>query len=122
MHILIADDNEDAAESLSALLEAYGHETRRAGNGVEALECCSDGWPEVAILDLDMPVMNGIEAAQHIRANWPHVALVALTGRPGCLAGSKSFKYRFDMYLEKGAPLQVLYEGLRTLAHRTEAR
>jgi PAS domain S-box-containing protein len=80
--ILIADDNIDAASSLSLLLEMYGHETRTASNGRQAVEMAEAFQPDIIFMDLGMPVLDGLEATKQIRATpWGQWTLiVALTG------------------------------------------
>ena len=67
LKILVADDNEDAAEALGLLLGFHGHEVRLARDGREALEAARAWEPDVVLLVLEMPVMNGFAAAQAIR-------------------------------------------------------
>jgi CheY-like chemotaxis protein len=57
--VLVADDNQDAAESLGGLLEALGHEVRVVRDGQAAVEEAAAFRPEVALLDIGMPRMNG---------------------------------------------------------------
>ena len=80
--VLIADDNPDAAETLSMLLNLAGHSTRVAGDGQAALAACAEFNPQVALLDLGMPGLTGYEVAQQLRANPAHagMVLVAVTG------------------------------------------
>jgi PleD family two-component response regulator len=59
--VLIADDNHDAAVSLSLLLQAMGHETRIAHDGLEAVQTAEDFRPEVVLLDIGMPKLDGYE-------------------------------------------------------------
>ena len=81
--ILIADDNEDAAESLAMMLNMMGNETRTAPNGLVAVQMGATFAPEIVLLDIGMPKLNGYDAARRIRGEpWgPHLVLVALTGR-----------------------------------------
>src|SRR5436190_15823353 len=80
--ILVADDNQDAAESLTLRLQLAGHEVRAARDGVEALEVGKAFRPDIVLLDLGMPKMDGCEAARRMRRSaWgKSVMLVALTG------------------------------------------
>jgi len=80
--ILVVDDNTDAAESLSLLLQLNAHEIRTATNGRDALEIAREFRPDIGFLDIGMPGMTGFELASRLRA-MPELAgmtLVAVTG------------------------------------------
>jgi signal transduction histidine kinase/CheY-like chemotaxis protein len=80
--VLIADDNRDAAESLSLLLELSGHEVRVAHLGQTALSLAQTFRPDVALLDIGMPDLSGYEVARALRQEpWAtDLQLIALTG------------------------------------------
>ena len=80
--ILLVDDNEDAAELLSMLLADAGHTVEIAHDAATALSLASGLAPDVALLDIGLPVMDGYQLGSELRrrlgAQSP--ALVALTG------------------------------------------
>ncbi|WP_309669183.1 response regulator [Gemmatimonas sp.] len=80
--ILVADDNEDAADSLAMLLTFLGHDVRTVGDGLAAVAMANAFRPEVILLDIGMPMLNGHDACRRIRAEpWSSaVLLIALTG------------------------------------------
>jgi CheY-like chemotaxis protein len=78
--VLIVDDNRDAADSLSEGLAACGHRTAVAYDGPSALSIATTFDPDIALLDIGLPVMDGYELARHLRSGCPDVTLVALTG------------------------------------------
>jgi CheY-like chemotaxis protein len=80
--IVVADDNEDSAESFAMLLSFSGHEVRVAHDGEAALDALREFRPDVAFLDIGMPGMTGYEVAEAVRAEpWGHeMKLVAVTG------------------------------------------
>lgn len=80
--VLVVDDNEDGAEMLSAVLAVRGHDTRVAHDGPEALRIAGGFRPEVAFLDIGLPVMDGYELAARLR-DLPElggIRLIAVTG------------------------------------------
>ena len=80
--ILVVDDNADAADTLSELLEMYGHTVRTAYTGAQAAERTLEFKPDIVFLDIGLPDMNGYEVAVKLR-QLPipqHFLLVALTG------------------------------------------
>ncbi len=80
--ILVVDDNEDAAESLAALLRIFGHEVGVAFDGEQALEMAPTLMPDVVLLDLGMPRMDGHEVARRMRSEpWgAAMRIIALSG------------------------------------------
>jgi CheY-like chemotaxis protein len=80
--IVVADDNEDSAESFAMLLSFSGHEVRVAHDGAAALDAVRDFRPDVAFLDIGMPGLTGYEVAEAVRAEpWGNeVTLIAVTG------------------------------------------
>jgi PAS domain S-box-containing protein len=80
--ILIADDNEDAANTLAVLLNLAGHEVCTAHSGQAALTLASTFHPDIALLDIGMPDVDGYEVARRLReTRWGHdMRLIALTG------------------------------------------
>jgi PAS domain S-box-containing protein len=80
--LLIVDDNQDAANSLAALLRLQGHEVRVAFSGIAALEIAKTYAPDLVFLDIGMPSMDGYEVARQLRQQpgLEDSILVALTG------------------------------------------
>ncbi len=80
--ILVVDDNRDAADSLSLVLQMEGHEVSTGYSGLEALELGLSVRPDAVILDIGMPGLSGYETARRIRREaWGrHALLVAVTG------------------------------------------
>lgn len=80
--ILVVDDNEDAAEMLSDALTRKGYETRVAYDAPTALRVAAAFAPDVAFLDIGLPVMDGYELATHLRKipGLSGLRLIAVTG------------------------------------------
>lgn len=67
IRILLADDHAVVRQGLRALLERAGFEVvGEASDGHEAIRLCEVHHPEVAVLDLSMPLLNGIDAAREV--------------------------------------------------------
>ena len=101
--ILVADDNEDAAESLALLLQLAGHDTRVAGDGAQALAIAESFQPHVALLDIAMPIVDGLEAARALRArpSGEGLLLLALSGFGQESDRRRSMAAGFDAHLVK---------------------
>jgi PAS domain S-box-containing protein len=112
--ILVADDNADAAETLASLLRVAGHQVVTASNGREAVALAREFRPEVAFLDLGMPVMDGLDAARAIRAEagLRAVRLVALTGWGQPSDRRRTADAGFDLHLVKPLSPSGLQDAL----------
>jgi CheY-like chemotaxis protein len=104
-HILVVDDNRDAASSLAMLLRSSGHTVLTAHSGEQALELAAREKPNAIVLDIGMPQMNGYEVARQIRktAHGKAVLLVALTGWGQKEDIEKAVTAGFDFHMTKPA-------------------
>ena len=78
MRILIAEDETIVRLDLRGVLERAGHEVLEARDGGEAVVLAGEWCPDLAILDVKMPVLDGVEAARRINAAAP-LPIVLLT-------------------------------------------
>jgi signal transduction histidine kinase len=81
-HILVVDDNRDAADSLAMLLSLKGDAVRTANSGREALQAAGEEPPDVVFLDIGMSDLNGYEVARQLRQQpgLSGAVLVAVSG------------------------------------------
>jgi CheY-like chemotaxis protein len=77
---LVVDDNVDAATALAELLRLLGHPVEVAHDGLRALAAARRFQPEVALVDIGLPVMDGFELAGRLREQHPELRLVAVSG------------------------------------------
>lgn len=113
--ILIVDDNVDAAESLAMLLRLEGHKVQVAHGGAAALQLAAASPPEVAFLDLGMPVMSGYELAVKFREHpvLRSVKLIAMTGWGQDEDRRRSKEAGFDHHMTKPVALAALQQILK---------
>ena len=80
--VLVVDDNRDAAMMIATLLRNAGHDVRVAHDPTLALATAITFRPQVAILDIGLPIMDGYALARELRAMLGAEAptLIALTG------------------------------------------
>jgi signal transduction histidine kinase/CheY-like chemotaxis protein len=116
--VLVVDDNEDAAESLGALLRMMGADVQVALDGWTALEIFDAFQPAAVFLDLGMPDMDGFEVAHQIRSrpNTKDTVLIALTGWSQERDKRRTAEAGFDRHLAKPADLETLQSVLTSLA------
>src|SRR4051812_25759796 len=99
--ILLVDDEDDVRLSLRLLLEVSGYEVEEADDGLDGVRKVLSWGPDVALVDLEMPVLDGYGLARRVReALGGAVRLIALTGRDD---GDRALIAGFDAYLLKPA-------------------
>src|SRR5690606_25581623 len=116
--ILVVDDNEDARELLVEGLEAVGHVVCGAADPAEALAALDSFAPDIALLDIGLPVMDGYELAHKMRDKLgeatPH--FVALTGYGRDNDRARSAAAGFAGHLVKPVDLSRLLATVSDLA------
>jgi PAS domain S-box-containing protein len=118
--ILVVDDNPDAVELLKDALEALGYTVEAAHDGPQALKAAETFKPEIALLDIGLPVMDGYELARRLRSLAglpPDLQLVAVTGYGQEADRRRSADAGFALHLVKPLDLSKLgrvVEGLRS--------
>lgn len=81
--ILVVDDERGIADSLHAILEYSGYESKAVYNASEALEVLRTFRPHLVLTDVVMPGMSGVEFASELRQMYPDVFVILLSGNAG---------------------------------------
>jgi len=115
--ILVVDDNSDAADTLSMMLQLEGHEARAVYSGRDALECVGGFDPAFILVDIGLPVMDGYEVARQIRQRMEgrRPRMIALTGYGQAEDRSRALLAGFDDHLVKPVEYTQLAETLARL-------
>lgn len=106
LHVLVVDDNRDAAQTLGELLRIAGHDVALAHDGTSGLDLATKNTPDLAFLDIGLPEIDGLEVARRLRQRFgSNIRLVALTGYGSKEDQCRSFDAGFDEHWVK--PLQL---------------
>ncbi len=82
--VLIADDHALVREGIGILITRGGYTVvAEASNGQEALTQASMYQPDMAVLDMSMPIMNGLDTAQELRKTCPRIRSIVLSRHDG---------------------------------------
>lgn len=106
--ILLVDDNRDAADSLSILLQMEGHTVTVSYSGEDALVQMAASVPEVVLLDIGLPGMNGYEVAARMKRNSSAVYVIALSGYGQPEDKRRAAAAGFDAHLVKPVDIGAL--------------
>ena len=116
VRVLIADDHEMFRQGLRVLLQEEGfHFVAEASNGHEAVQLCQQHRPEVAILDISMPLLNGIFAAREIIKSNPRTKVVLLTQHTEDQVVLESLRAGVTGYVLKTKATSELVHALRAV-------
>ena len=117
--VLLIEDNDDARQSLRALLEHEGHRVDESADGTSGLDRDESLRPDIVLIDIGLPGVDGYEVARQIRARrGREPILVAITGYGQLDDQRRSLEAGFDAHLTKPVPPDQLTSLLGTLAHR----
>ena len=101
LRVLIADDESIRLLSLASQLAALGHRVvAEATQGDEAVRLAIEHRPDLAILDIKMPVMDGIEAAERITQSQP-IPIILVTAYSEAQLVERAARANISAYLMK---------------------
>ncbi|MBD8656330.1 response regulator [Oxalobacteraceae sp. CFBP 13730] len=117
LHVLVVDDNVDAAVTLAMLLEANGHQVQVEHDPLVALAATLDTPPQVCLLDIGLPGIDGLELARRLRARpgTANALLIAITGYGQDSDRQQILQAGFDHHLVKPIDIAQLYTLLDVL-------
>jgi two-component system NarL family response regulator len=117
IRILVAEDHLVARVGVTAIVSMQADMTvvAEAANGQQAVELYRKHRPDVALLDMRMPVMSGVEAAREIRSEFPTARLIALTTYGGDEDIRRALAAGVQAYLTKDVLHDELLKAIRAV-------
>jgi signal transduction histidine kinase/CheY-like chemotaxis protein len=118
MRVLVVDDNVDAAGMLHEILSMLGHEPVIAHDGMTALDLARSFQPDIAMLDIGLPMMDGYELARKLRElpGGDKLRLIAVTGYGQETDRMRAHEAGFDHHMVKPVALDALLPLLKANA------
>jgi CheY-like chemotaxis protein/nitrogen-specific signal transduction histidine kinase len=118
LKVVVADDNEDAADSLNMLLQAIGQDVYAVYDGRAAVQAVERLQPDVLILDIGMPGMSGYEVADQLKTSLGETmpVLVAVTGWGQQADRDEAYQRGFQYHFTKPVDMAALREVLSTIS------
>jgi two-component system, NarL family, response regulator NreC len=119
VRVLIADDHALIRESFRALLERKGYEVAgEAVNGQDAVRLARELKPDVALIDLSMPLLNGVDAGREIQRAHKDVHVVLLTMHAEGHLMAAALRAGIRAYVLKSQPTEDLVLAIRAVMRR----
>ena len=121
MKLLIAEDEQDLAEALTAFFEKNQFTVDAVSDGQEAYTYASSGGYDAVILDVMMPKLNGVEVLRRLRAEGFSAPVMMLTAKAEKDDRVEGFDAGADDYLPKPFAPDELLSRVRALLRRAGA-
>jgi threonine synthase len=105
-HIVVIEDNNDAARLIARILEARGnYDVKLASNGAEGLELIRKHHPDLVITDLMMPIVNGFTVIETMKTDpkLSNIPIVVITAKELTARDRARLSGQIDMLLQKGS-------------------
>lgn len=115
--ILIVDDEEKIRELIKMNLELAGYECDEAEDGMKALEKMKEFKPDLALLDIMLPIKNGYEIAEDFIKN--NIPVIFLTAKDSITDKVKGLKLGADDYITKPFESMELLARIEVVLRRT---
>jgi PAS domain S-box-containing protein len=114
LHVLLVDDNVDAASTLAMCLEQAGHEVTVCHAPTQALERAAQRKPDACLLDIGLPEMDGFALARRLRevSGMHDVLMAAVSGYSDPQSKRKARDAGFDHYFTKPVQTQDIIDML----------
>ncbi len=117
LRVLLADDHDVVRQGLRALLERHGLDVvAEASDGRTAVEQTTALRPDVAVLDVAMPVLNGVDAANEITRCLPATRVILLTALNDVQFVAGALRAGVRGFVTKGQDIEDLVQAIRQVA------
>jgi DNA-binding NarL/FixJ family response regulator len=117
--VLIAEDEVLIREALRQELDKRFKVVAAVGDGRAAVETVEKAHPDVALLDISMPVMNGLDAAKQIAEAAPEVKIIFVTSHAEPAYVEEAFRRGASAYVLKGRLTELIEAITAVLEGRT---
>jgi CheY-like chemotaxis protein len=120
LRIVLAEDNRDAADTLSMLLEISGHCVWLADTGPAAIDAVRKQSPDVLLCDIGLPGMSGYEVAKTLRqdSRFSRLPMFACTGYADPAHRAAATAAGFDRHFSKASGLLAMLAEIDRLSVR----
>lgn len=115
IRILLADDHQVLLDGFVAIIEKEAdiEVVAMTSNGKQVLEILNENEVDVALLDINMPVLNGVETCKKITTKFPQVKVIALSMHKKQSFIKRMMQYGAMGYILKDDPATHITEGIR---------
>lgn len=111
MRVLVIDDEQIIADTLTSILNLSGFEARAVYSGEQALEAVPNYCPDIVLSDVRMPGRSGIDTGREIRKQCPAIRVVLFSGQAGTaglIEKARREGYGFELWSKPLHPKELV--------------
>jgi len=118
LRVILADDHALVRAGIRVLIESLPdvEVVGEAGNGLEAVELIRNVAPDIAVLDIGMPLLNGLGATEIIGRDFPRVKVIILSMHQGQEFVMSALRAGASGYIVKDAATAELGAAIHSIA------
>jgi DNA-binding NarL/FixJ family response regulator len=114
--VLLADDHRLLREAFARLLEADCDVVGAVADGRALLAAAPELRPDIAVIDVAMPLLNGLDAARQLKRMMPAVRIIFLTMSEDPDVAAEAFRAGASGYLLKTSAASELLQAIREVS------
>lgn len=107
-NILLVEDSATQAMQMKLLLESAGHAVTCVDDGTVALERLADGFNELVVTDLELPLLSGLELIKRMQVDFPQIPAVLVTAQGSERLAAEALKHGAAAYVPKSMLTEML--------------
>src|SRR5262245_728806 len=111
--VLLADDHTLIAQALEHLLQSEFDVVGTVSDGRALLKAAGELTPDVAVVDIGMPLLNGLDAGEQLKDLHPHMKVIYLTQNRDPRLAVEAFRRHASGYLLKDSAVSELTTAIR---------
>jgi DNA-binding NarL/FixJ family response regulator len=115
IRILLADDHTMICDGFRKLLEPQYEVVGSVRNGHELMKAAVELRPDIALVDVGMPLLNGLDAARELRKKALRIKIVFLTMNADLEVAAEALRIGASGYLLKNAPADELLQAIHNV-------
>jgi len=118
IRLLIADDHQFLLDGFGAIVETLDDMeiVGQASNGQQVLTLLESHEVDIALLDINMPILNGVETCKKIQKSYPDTNVIALSMHKKQSFVKRMIQYGASGYILKDDPSKHIIDGIRIVA------
>lgn len=118
IRVVLADDHQLFREGVKRIidLESDMEVVAECSDGDEVMSACRDLFPDVVLMDINMPNVNGVEATQYLRESCPETRVIILSIHDDEVYVYETLRTGASGYLLKDMEAENLIEAVRMVA------